>query len=565
MQKKNSANLSQFVSKVVDSVCEQSIHAHKIELLYGHILASTFANFLGAVLVYISLNVVDYNPVLIVWFAGFGIVTLFRVISYFLYRKQYITPHFQLPIFFLGTMALAFFWGFCVSYLMPFENILGQMIIVVVIAGVTAGSVQYLQSVFWVNVMYQITIITPLCARLLLQNEKTYYVIGFAMVIYFAFIMVTAWRGYSILDQSLRLGFENLDLTKNLTAINKKSKIILGELKQHEIEMRYINAMNEMLQPCRGGQEAYVIIAHTAKALFPTISGALYTFDFSTKEMDRVVQWGHSQILKENFPFDECLALREGRNYCIEKPELNVNCTHFEGQPSSGYICMPQITPAGLMGMLTLIAAPGDNISAHQGLAKRFNDTLKLALSNMHLLTTLNEQSIRDPLTSLYNRRYLDETLPRELKRIDRDETTLCVCMINIDNFKDFNDKFGHDAGDEVLRQIGKILQQSVRGTDIVCRDGGDKFIMVLIDSDIQFAFPRLQKLAEKIKSTTLARRDLVLPSVTVSMGLAGAPAHGRTIEEIILAAEQAVYYAKNHGRERVEIFGDYSDGSVES
>lgn len=186
-----------------------------------------------------------------------------------------------------------------------------------------------------------------------------------------------------------------------------------------------------------------------------------------------------------------------------------------------------------------------------------FNDTVKLALSNIMLRASLQQQSIHDPLTLLYNRRYLDEALPRELSRIIRTNQPLCVCMIDIDHFKIFNDTHGHEAGDEVLKHIGKILNENFRGSDIACRFGGEEFIVILVNSELSAVVSRMQSLREKIKSENILFENKVLPPITISIGIAEAPTYGDTSEKIISAADHALYQAKHNGRDRIEIFTD--------
>jgi diguanylate cyclase (GGDEF)-like protein len=219
-------------------------------------------------------------------------------------------------------------------------------------------------------------------------------------------------------------------------------------------------------------------------------------------------------------------------------------------------MCLPLIGHVGLIGMLFLNAAPGNIITKNQiQLANTFSEIIKLFLANIQLRGNLLEQAIHDPLTGLFNRRHLDEILPREMQHVIREQRPLCVAMIDIDHFKIFNDTYGHDAGDAVLKHLGDLIKRNFRAGDIPFRFGGEEFIVILINSELQGAIPRLQTLCDKIKSTRFPFNDLILPKITVSIGVAQAPKDGTTTEEILRAADEALYAAKNSGRDRIEVY----------
>lgn len=180
----------------------------------------------------------------------------------------------------------------------------------------------------------------------------------------------------------------------------------------------------------------------------------------------------------------------------------------------------------------------------------------KISISNAQLVDyskTLYEQSIHDSLTGLFNRRYLDETLPRELQRIIREKQSLCVAMLDLDFFKSFNDTHGHAAGDAVLRFIGALLHETFRESDISCRFGGEEFLVVMVNTDIVSAQIRLERFCEIVRKEKVLFQGQYLPSMTVSIGVAEAPKHGIEVEEIIRAADKALYFAKKIGRNRIE------------
>jgi diguanylate cyclase (GGDEF)-like protein len=189
-----------------------------------------------------------------------------------------------------------------------------------------------------------------------------------------------------------------------------------------------------------------------------------------------------------------------------------------------------------------------------QDLAHTLAEHLALSLSNLNLRDTLRTQSIRDVLTGLYNRRYMEESLERELHRALRKQSTVGIIMLDIDQFKNFNDTYGHDAGDAVLRELGVLLQRNVRGEDIACRFGGEEFILILPDTNLEVTHQRAEIIRQVVRSMNIEYRRQALGLVTVSLGVAVFPEHTTNFEEIVQKADRALYQAKHNGRDRVEI-----------
>ena len=187
-------------------------------------------------------------------------------------------------------------------------------------------------------------------------------------------------------------------------------------------------------------------------------------------------------------------------------------------------------------------------------LATAVAEQIALSLSNLLLRETLSQQSVRDPLTGLYNRRYLEETLDRELSRLERSNLPLSLIMIDVDNFKNFNDTFGHEAGDAVLRDLGGLLQRYVRGSDIACRYGGEEFTIILPEADIGIARERAEILRDAVRELHLVHDGKSLGAITLSLGVASFPEHGHRRENLLHAADAALYEAKKGGRNCVVI-----------
>jgi diguanylate cyclase (GGDEF)-like protein len=179
-------------------------------------------------------------------------------------------------------------------------------------------------------------------------------------------------------------------------------------------------------------------------------------------------------------------------------------------------------------------------------------ERISLALANLRLREVLRSQSIRDPLTGLFNRRYMEEALARDLRRAARNEESVVVLMFDIDHFKQFNDTFGHQAGDSILRSVGDLLSRQTRGQDVACRYGGEEFVVVLAGASRDDGWRIADVLRQELKQLTVEYAGQVLGRIGASVGVSAFPGHGTSVEELLRAADQALYRAKAEGRDRV-------------
>lgn len=178
------------------------------------------------------------------------------------------------------------------------------------------------------------------------------------------------------------------------------------------------------------------------------------------------------------------------------------------------------------------------------------------------LQSQLREQAYRDPLTGLYNRRYFDPSLLRELARCAREGQPLSLVMIDLDHFKQINDGYGHQAGDEVLRVLSRLLQQQVRASDIACRFGGEEFLVLLPSATPQVAGERVDEWRRAFAACAVKSGEREVHA-TLSAGVAGFPVHALTPEELLRRADAALYRAKTSGRNRVIVAADEPQDAV--
>ena len=339
---------------------------------------------------------------------------------------------------------------------------------------------------------------------------------------------------------------------------NNELLALVDELQWRDREMQMHNRMNDLLQSCMTEAEAYRVIGLTAGDLFPGHNGCLAILSATGQPLDVIARWGSEVSMISTFSVEDCWALRRGQLHQVVDPQVSLVCRHFTHAPQTGYLCLPLTVRGETLGVLTLVEHASRNgrypIGLQQ-LAVTVGETIKLSLSNLKLRDELRQQAIHDPLTDLFNRRYLEETLPRDLYQSQRRNTPLSVVMLDLDGFKQFNNSFGHGPGDALLREFGRVLREHLRKSDISCRYGGDEFLLVLHNSTLADTRERLEQLRLYLRGLSIHYGEQVLGMITLSAGIAQTPEHGTTTAELLLAADKALYVAKQAGGDRTMIY----------
>jgi diguanylate cyclase (GGDEF)-like protein/PAS domain S-box-containing protein len=366
--------------------------------------------------------------------------------------------------------------------------------------------------------------------------------------------LVNGWR---VIQCNVRDITARKRAEQGMRTANDELKASVAELQRRDEEMKSLIRLNDLLQSCTTQAEAYQVVAHVAVELFAGQSGCLAILYGPDQHLETVARWGDETALKSSFSLDDCWALRRGKLHEVSDLRVDLLCHHFVHKPEAGYLCVPLIVQSGATGLLYLTGAAEKVIGSttRQQLAVAVGETIKLSLYNLKLREELREQAIHDPLTGLCNRRYLEENLARELHRARRRNSPLCVAMLDLDKFKPFNDTFGHDAGDSLLRQFGQVLREKLRKSDISCRYGGDEFVLLLPDSSLTDAQRRVEQIRVLVKELQIRHGGPPLDTITVSAGVAGAPEHNSTAAELIHAADNAMYAAKQAGGNRVVVY----------
>ncbi len=339
-------------------------------------------------------------------------------------------------------------------------------------------------------------------------------------------------------------------------------------VKELELRTKQTMLLNEMgsLLACSGSvKEACDVVAKSVPKLFPhASSGALYLFRSSRDLIEAAVRWGHEDALAPTFPPDACWALRRGQLHWSGCPGNEIACQHLTKNSTTDSLCVPMVAQGNTIGVLHLeferavelrVESGTDGYrNSQQGLAISAASQVALSLASLQLRETLREQSIRDPLTRLFNRRFLEESFERELQLAGRKKQSIAVLFLDLDHFKRFNDTFGHDAGDMVLRSLADLFRNFFRVTDICCRYGGEEFAIILPESTSHDAAIRADALRSEVKGLRLKYKGQSLGPLTVSVGVAAFPEHGSTSVALLKIADQCLYESKGRGRDVVTV-----------
>ncbi len=342
-----------------------------------------------------------------------------------------------------------------------------------------------------------------------------------------------------------------------LQEANQKLEAWVSELEQRTHEMTLLNEMGDILRACLTTDEAYNVIVRVAQQIFPAQVGALYVIAPSRNLVEAVAVWGDPALVEHAFSPPECWALRRGRTHWVENSKSGLVCKHIHHPAPNGCLCIPMMAQSEAIGILHLMQPENVKMTeSKQRMAMTMSEHIAMALSNLRLHETLRSQSIRDPLTGLFNRRFMEESLELEIRRASRNQRPLGMIMIDLDHFKYFNDNFGHEAGDLLLKELGTLLRGNIRGEDIACRYGGEEFTLILPEGTGAVTRQRAEFFKDAIQRLDVHYRGRPLGRITASMGVAIFPDHGRTAKALIEAADKALYRSKSAGRDRVTIAG---------
>ncbi len=316
---------------------------------------------------------------------------------------------------------------------------------------------------------------------------------------------------------------------------------------------------------CMSVGEACHITMDWFKLQLPEISGDIALFSENNDYLETMVSWSVGRSQGDSFRASDCWAIRRGRPHYF-RADCGVGiapCKHYDTEGDDWHLCLPLMASGEALGLIQFhgpnVPVDNDTAGKYEGAQLGCNledisESLSMAIVSLKLRKSLQNQAIRDPLTQLFNRRYLDHTLQREIHQAERAKAPLTLAILDVDHFKQFNDGHGHDAGDALLQNIGAILLKHMRGGDIACRFGGEEFALVYPGMREDVALSRLESIRNVIGKHSLSHRGKACAPVTISAGIAVYPDHGPDIETLINVADQALYQSKHSGRNRVTI-----------
>jgi diguanylate cyclase (GGDEF)-like protein/PAS domain S-box-containing protein len=336
--------------------------------------------------------------------------------------------------------------------------------------------------------------------------------------------------------------------------LNEQSERMLRELTTRSNRATNLAKMAELLQGCATEQDACSVVTVMAEKIFPELRGALLLSTPSRETLELAATWTDCILPEGTFGPKDCWALRTGHAHIVPAADRTVEC-HHAATIRSSYFCLPLLAHGEAIGILHFqLIGPVELNESMLLVANTLAEQIGLSVANIRLREALRNQSIRDPLTGLYNRRYLEDVMARLARRSMRAGQSLGILMLDLDNFKQFNDTYGHDAGDTVLRETASLLLKSVRAEDVVCRFGGEEFVALLPMADLKATQARAEDIREKLHSLSVMHQGRSLGIITVSVGVAGLPQHGGSPRELLEAADAALYRSKKEGRDRVTV-----------
>ena len=344
-----------------------------------------------------------------------------------------------------------------------------------------------------------------------------------------------------------------------LQTANKTLERHLQDLRQRNTEMLLLSETSDFLQACRTIEEACSVITTLVEPLFPDCSGSFYITCASRNQLETVAQWGENLHSAAEFYPHDCWALRRGRWHQITPERSGLRCNHIaHTHQHLSTLCIPMIAQGDTLGMFHLSTEKTDALNeAKRQLACTVAEQVGLAIANLNLRETLQHQSIRDSLTGLFNRRYLEEALEKEIARAHRHQSSVAVVMLDVDHFKSFNDTYGHDAGDCVLKAIAQALKDNIRAADTACRYGGEEMTLIFSENSLGEALTLAEHLRHIISQLNVTYGNQRLNGLTASFGVAVFPEHGTIGAALIQAADGALYRAKAAGRNQVIAAGN--------
>jgi diguanylate cyclase (GGDEF)-like protein len=334
--------------------------------------------------------------------------------------------------------------------------------------------------------------------------------------------------------------------------INAEMALTINQLNEQNRSTSVLSKLVEQLGSCDVIEEAYNVFEQSADEMFET-GGSISILNEASNQIEVKSTWRGFDKSGHRFPSSECRALEQSSAY--ESNADGPACEHLHDCPFPFVRCQPLLIKKEVIGVLTVSLSRGNELAPEANQLRHYarlvSDQISIWMANFTLRESLKNSSIRDPLTNLFNRRFMVETLNREVSVTVRDHAQISIIQADIDYFKQFNDSFGHEVGDSVLRAVADVMFTIFRDSDVPCRSGGEEFTLILPRCSWNVANARAIELQARVNEIVIPMPDgLAAPlPPTLSIGIATSPEHGLTSAELLRGADKALYAAKAAGR----------------
>ena len=347
----------------------------------------------------------------------------------------------------------------------------------------------------------------------------------------------------------------SIEFRRLATAYNEMADRLMTVNDRQEARQQSVQVLSEMsqrLQAIQNDGELSEVLDCFLPQVMPDLSGVLYLHNHSRNMLIRTSCWGEPQASPEMFQPTNCWGLRRGQPHSVDTTGADLVCAHAASAAVIERRCEPLLAGGEVLGLLYIEGPISDE---NRFRLRMLKESVALALVNDNLRSRLREQSIRDPLTKLFNRRYMEEALALETARAKRSGTPLSIVMCDVDHFKRFNDAHGHEAGDQLLAAVAGLIQSQFRDGDIVCRYGGEEFMVIAPGASPELIQRRAETLRLAVRNLTIEHRGQNLGPVTMSFGIDSWSANEeRPLGALLGEADRALFEAKRLGRDRVQL-----------
>ena len=367
--------------------------------------------------------------------------------------------------------------------------------------------------------------------------------------------------GMVLLSLSFLIGTSYVSNRQIVHRVEEEQKKQDERIRQRTHEIELMHRLANMLAACNNMVEAQQIVSDILPRILGNVNGSVSLMRASRNQLITQLDWGEAWPGSASFAPEECWSLRKGRAHQSNDDFHSLTCGHMHEMENNQTLCIPLTAHGNTIGIMHLYFGVGDiNIDPiTEQLAFSVSEHLGLALANLSLQEKLRSQALSDPLTGLFNRRFFEQKLEEHSMNSATSEQPLSLLMLDLDHFKRFNDNFGHDAGDFVLKEISALLKQSVSEDEIACRLGGEELAVLLPHYTMQQATEFGQTLCDAVRSMHLEHKGLSLGQLGVSIGVATYPKPASDTESLVKMADNALYMAKDMGRSRVVNYDEYS------